>query len=733
VVDRQRFFFITPGAANNGSPVPVIINEWLASNTNNLVDPATGKHDDWVELYNFGATPVDLSGYFLTDNLGQKKEWAFPAGTVIAAGGYLFIWADNEATNSTPRDLHAHFQLSKSGEQIGLFTPQGLMVDAVTFGPQLNDVSQGRYPDGNFAGVFYFMNTPTPHAANVVPANLSAPSLSFIANRTIDEGTLLTFTNVVTDTDSPPQTLTFTLAPGAPAGASLNAQTGVFSWRPTELQGGAVYNFTVQVSDNGIPTRSDSRGFSATVKKANSPPTLFSITSHTIPEETTLSFNVTASDSDLPVQNLTFSLDSGAPAGAAIDAASGLFTWTPSEAQGPATNVILVRVTDDGSPTLSATQSFTVIVTEVNKAPVLINPGPFTIDETRRFTNQMVATDADLPTNRLTFLVSAPFVSGVTVGSATGLLTWTPTEVQGGSNYVVTVRVVDNGSPFLSATQSFTITVRKINSAPVLTNLNNTVFTINELTSITLTNKATDSDIPTNNLTYELVSLLSGAAVDPVTGIFNWTPSEAQGPSSNSILVRVFDDGTPSLSATQRFSIVVNEVNLPPVLSAIANKTNGAGQLLSFPAIVNDPDLPAQVLSFTLGPGVPSGASIDSTSGVFTWTPTIDQAPSTNLFSIRVADNGTPSLSSTQAFTVFVVTTVLITEIRSDPADATKLKITWASELNKNYRLEFRDDLDAGTLWQPVPGSQVTATGTRQSFSVTPAGRQRFYQINKLN
>src|SRR5205823_814943 len=126
------------------------------------------------------------------------------------------------------------------------------------FGPQLNDVSQGRYPDGNFAGVLYFMTTPTPRAANVVPANLYAPSLPLIANRIIDEGTLLTFTNVVTDTDSPPQTLTFTLAPGAPAGASLNAQTGVFSWTPTELQGGAVYNFTVQVSDNGFPTRTDS-------------------------------------------------------------------------------------------------------------------------------------------------------------------------------------------------------------------------------------------------------------------------------------------------------------------------------------------------------------------------------------------------------------------------------------------------------------------------------------------
>jgi hypothetical protein len=482
------------------------------------------------------------------------------------------------------------------------------------------------------------MTTPTPHAANVVPANLSAPALSFIANRTINEGTLLTFTNVVTDTDSPPQTLTFTLAPGAPAGASLNAQTGVFSWTPTELQGGAVHNFTVQVSDNGVPTHGDSRSFSVTVNKANSPPNIFlPFTSRTIPEETTLSFSASASDLDLPVQNLAFSLDPGAPTGATMDPASGLFNWTPSEAQGPSTNVIFVRVTDDGTPSMSATQAFTVVVNEVNKAPVLVNPSTLTIDETVRFTNQIVATDADLPANRLTFSTVSPFVTGVAINGTSGLLSWTPTEAQGGSSYSIKIRVLDNGSPSLSATQSFTITVRKVNSAPVLTNLNNMVTNITELTSITLTNKATDSDLPANTLTYELLSALSGATVQPATGVFTWTPSETQAATSNNIAVRVFDNGTPSLSATQ-------------------------------------------------------------------------------------------------SFTIFVVTSLVITEIRPDPADGTRMMITWASKINRNYQLEYRDNLNPQTPWQLVPNSQVTAAGTSQSFSVSrTASSQRFYHVVKTN
>src|SRR5207244_11845886 len=100
-----------------------------------------------------------------------------------------------------------------------------------------------------------------------------------------------------------------------------------------------------------------------------------------------------------------------------------------------------------------------------------------------------------------------------------------------------------------------------------------------------------------------------------------------------------------------------------PILSAIANKTVSAGQLLSFSNVVNDPDIPANVLTFTLGAGAPTGANVDSASGVFTWTPDSGQSPSTNVMSIRVADNGTPSLSATQSFTVFVISSIRITDI----------------------------------------------------------------------
>jgi hypothetical protein len=80
-----------------------------------------------------------------------------------------------------------------------------------------------------------------------------------------------------------------------------------------------------------------------------------------VAENSLLSFFAVATDYDLPPQALAFSLP-GAPAGATIHPASGLFTWTPNATQGGVTNVLKVVVTDNGPASLSATQTFSVIV-----------------------------------------------------------------------------------------------------------------------------------------------------------------------------------------------------------------------------------------------------------------------------------------------------------------------------------------------------------------------------------
>ncbi len=178
------------------------------------------------------------------------------------------------------------------------------------------------------------------------------------------------------------QQLTFTLGSGAPAGLIIDPATGVFSWTPTEADGPGVYPITVRVTDDGAPNGtplSASRVLNVTVNEVNLPPSLDPINNLQANELATLTFTASASDPDLPANALTYTLDSGAPAGATIDPTTGLFMWTPTELDGPGSYPITVRVTDSSPQAvntnqLSDTTSFTVSVNEVNAAPSLTVP-----------------------------------------------------------------------------------------------------------------------------------------------------------------------------------------------------------------------------------------------------------------------------------------------------------------------------------------------------------------------
>jgi hypothetical protein len=170
---RNQMFFVTPGATNNSAlpPITVFVNEWMADNASIIANPYGGKFDDWFELYNPGTNTVDLGGYYLTGALTNKTKFQIPNNGhyLIPPHGFILVWADNNnAQNSTNRpELHVNFKLSKSGESIGLFSPDGPAIDALSFGGQTTDVTEGRYPDGTTT--IRTMPTPTPGAPNIVP------------------------------------------------------------------------------------------------------------------------------------------------------------------------------------------------------------------------------------------------------------------------------------------------------------------------------------------------------------------------------------------------------------------------------------------------------------------------------------------------------------------------------------------------------------------------------------
>ncbi len=138
----------------------LVINEFMASNGSTAADQ-DGEFDDWIEFYNNGSSSIDLEGFFLSDDADELMQWPFPAGTAIAAGDYLIVWADNDDTQT---GLHANFKLSASAESLFLVNAAGEIVDEVTYFDQTEDISYGRFPNG--IGNFQLMS-PTHDAENM--------------------------------------------------------------------------------------------------------------------------------------------------------------------------------------------------------------------------------------------------------------------------------------------------------------------------------------------------------------------------------------------------------------------------------------------------------------------------------------------------------------------------------------------------------------------------------------
>ncbi len=433
------------------------------------------------------------------------------------------------------------------------------------------------------------------------------PVLDEIDDQTVVEETLLTFTANASDMDLPANALTYSLV-NAPAGATIGATNGEFTWTPNEVQGPGDYIVTVRVSDNGTPSRSDEQEVLITVAEVNQAPVLNDIGDQTVAEETLLAFTASASDIDLPANALTYSLVN-APAGASIGAANGQFAWTPNEAQGPGDYIVTVRVSDNGTPSLSDEQAVQLTVTEVNQAPVLSEIDDQTVAEGTLLAFTAVATDKDLPANALTYsLINAP--AGATIGATNGEFTWTPNEAQGPGDYIVTVRVSDNGTPSLSDEQAVQLTVTEVNQAPVLSEIDDQ--TVAEGTLLAFTAVATDKDLPANALTYTLVDAPAGASIGATNGQFAWIPTEAQGPGIYIITVRVRDNGTPSLSDEQAVQLTVTEVNHAPILSEIGDQSDAVGSSVELRVSAQDPENNTLTFSAT---DLPTGLSINQSTG----------------------------------------------------------------------------------------------------------------------
>ena len=162
-------------ASKTSAAQTLFINELMASNSKTITDPDYHEYGDWIEIYNSGASSVNLKGFSITDLFSQPKKYVFATDVTVPSNGYLIVWADDHATGN-----HANFKLSGSGEMVGLYDSSGKIIDTVTFGAQANDISYGRFPNGT--ANWYKFSPASPGSANIdsqISNRLVVPQLSF--------------------------------------------------------------------------------------------------------------------------------------------------------------------------------------------------------------------------------------------------------------------------------------------------------------------------------------------------------------------------------------------------------------------------------------------------------------------------------------------------------------------------------------------------------------------------
>ncbi|MDB4567105.1 lamin tail domain-containing protein, partial [Akkermansiaceae bacterium] len=88
---------------------PVIV-EFMASNDKSLYDE-DGESTDWMEIFNPDPNPVDIGGWFLTNDRGELNKWELPQNTILPSGGSLIIFASDKDRKGG--ELHTNFKLNR--------------------------------------------------------------------------------------------------------------------------------------------------------------------------------------------------------------------------------------------------------------------------------------------------------------------------------------------------------------------------------------------------------------------------------------------------------------------------------------------------------------------------------------------------------------------------------------------------------------------------------------------
>jgi hypothetical protein len=330
----------------------------------------------------------------------------------------------------------------------------------------------------------------------------------------------------------------------------------------------------------------------------NNAPVLGAIGNQSVDEEVELTFTATATDADVPANTLTFSLDAGAPAGASIDPTTGAFSWTPTGAQGPGTYDITVRVTDDGTPSLDASETITVTVNAARAYWTFDTGSGVTVFDTVGSSDGTIFDGADWTTgvsgDPADFALDLDENNGyVAVDENTEALNVTDTSITmtawilpgngalglGGSSVISKMNNAGDGEVFAMIANDYRLRFR-LDGVDMISHH---IFRLDEWVHVAMVYDGTDKRIYINGLLEEDLQgiPLTQAKTDPIDGSMNAVQLGRRGDGSQ------FFNGF--IDEVQIFKRALSDVEVAGIYAAVT-PSNPGGSGLSFTDITETAD-----------------------------------------------------------------------------------------------------------------------------------------------
>ncbi|MCX6840566.1 MAG: cadherin domain-containing protein, partial [Verrucomicrobia bacterium] len=544
--------------------------------------------------------------------------------------------------------------------------------------------------------------------------------------------------------------------------------SGTLTFTPAANAFGSATVSVVAVDDggtaNGGVNTSAAQTFAVTVTAANDTPTDIALSATTIAENNAANATVgTLSSTDADTSDtFTYTLvaGTGSTDNSSFSISGASLRLTPSaNFEAKSSYALRLRTTDAGG--LFYEEAFTITILDVNDLPVITSNGGLasasvSVAENSTAVTTVVATDADLPAQGISYSISGTDAAKFSIVPATGVLAFVSapnfeaaTDVGANNVYDLVVTATDDGSPVGTKTQTIAVTVTNVNEAPIITSNGGgatAAVTIAENATAVTTVTSTDVDASSTK-TFSIsggadsakFSIVAGTGVLTFAPAPNYeVPTDADLDNVYEVTVRIVDNGSPVLDDTQALSVTVTDANDAPVITSngglASASINVAENTTAVTTVVaNDGgDLPTQSITYSISGTDVALFAIDPNSGVLTFrsAPNFESkldSGANNVYDLVVTatDNGTPAGTKTQTIAVTVTNVNEAPVITSNSGGATAA-VTIAENTTAVTTVTATDVDVPSTLTYSISGGadsgkfSINSSSGVLAFSVAP-------------